>query len=223
MIYIKQNKNYKVLCLLCSLLSLSLFAQKKSPSACRDYRLGGRYTVQLLEIELKTIKKDFVRHSIYGLFENSLEVLDKQLTMYGVVAPLREKILFEIKGRANWTKEQLAVIYKTELKNPEYLFIYNHFDICNLALVYPNPVRFPINDIIERYLEEKQAKEVIENLLMDYASSNSAEIYLSFVFCVYQWSNTTIEGYGPIPTNFEDYRAFLKDYLRKNTVSLSKN
>ena len=218
--YMRQNKNCKVLCLLCFLLSLSLSAQRKTFN-CKGYETGGRFLPQFLEVELRTVKKDFVRYSIYGYFEKSLEILDKQLAMYGVVAPLREKILFEIKGRANWTKEQLAVIYKTELKNPEYLFIYNHFDICNLALVYPNPVRFPINDIIERYLEEKQAKEVIENLLIDYINSSNVEIYLSYFFCVYQWFNTTIEGYTLI--DFEDYKAFLKDYLRKNTVSLSKN
>ena len=167
MVTMRYNRCKNVILWLFLLPAFSLFAQQEKEVAdCENYIVGGRYTTQLLEIRLKIMKKDFLIYSVYGYFEKSLEVLDKQLAMYGVTMEQRKEIIPKIRERAHWNKEQISSIYDIELKNPEYLFIYNADitkGVANLGTMV-----FPINDVIEKYLEEKQAKEVIENLLIDY-------------------------------------------------------
>ena len=214
MVTMRYNRCKNVILWLFLLPAFSLFAQQEKEVAdCENYIVGGRYTTQLLEIRLKIMKKDFLIYSVYGYFEKSLEVLDKQLAMYGVTMEQRKKIISEIKERTHWNKEQIASIYETEFKNPEYLRIYNHFDITKSGKVNLGTIRFPINDIIEKYLEEKHAKEIIENLLRDYANSSSAYGDIENIFCIYQKLKIPIEGYGTIPKDFKYYIFFIKDYL----------
>ena len=86
------------------LFSISLFAQDKSSVDCEN-RIGTRHTEQLLNIRLRTIKRNSVIYSFYGYFDKSLAVLNFQLKGYGVSSAKRKKIINQIKEMSHWDGE----------------------------------------------------------------------------------------------------------------------
>ena len=210
---------YRKLVIFMSLLlfSISSFSQDKSSVDCEN-RIGPRYTEQLLNIRLRTIKRNSVIYSFYGYFDKSLAVLNFQLKGYGVSSAKRKKIINQIKEMSHWDGEKVLEVDRTPTKNAEFLYIYNNTDITNITTFDPLTSMLPLIQVIEKYLSETQAKRVIDGLLTDQANSGCVEAFLKNTFCIYQRKRAVIEGYGIIDKSFKNYEAFLKDYLGKCSI-----
>lgn len=188
------------------LLVTPLFSQKGNFFECENYRIGARYTSEQLRIRLKIIEQDFQVYSEYGYFEKSLKFLSDYLKNYGVSFSKRRKIMREIEAMPYWSKDKLMEYKHKEINNSEVLFLYN-LDLANITSMEVATSIFSLNAIFEKYLSEKQAKEVIEKLLISTYSKNCAVDFLEKNFCVYQ-------KMGLIDEKHENFHQFLKEKLK---------
>ena len=103
---------------------------------------------------------------------------------------------------------------KTLAENEEKAFDFGSKETKNvngISIFYTGrKVLFPlsINYTIERYLDERKAKEVLTDLLEKSINTAYPMDFLQKQFCVFQ-------KMGVIDKKYRDYYAFLKDYLGK--------
>jgi hypothetical protein len=182
-------------------LSIPIFSQaQESVYDCENFGIGARfYNTQYFDIIMQNIEKDICIVSMFGYFEKSLQMLEKTLREHKVSKRKINLIIQEIKTLAE-DEEKAFDFGSKETKNVNGISIF----YTERKVIFP----LSINYTIERYLDERKAKEVLTDLLEKSINTAYPMDFLQKQFCVFQ-------KMGVIDKKYRDYYAFLKDYLGK--------
>lgn len=183
------------------LLSQGAFAQKvKSASDCENFGIGANfYNSQYLNVVLEYVKKDISVVSMMGNFEKSIAILSNVLEDHKTSQDKIKLIIRNIREVSLLATDDLIELSYIPPKNINHIVIF---------VTEKKTVKsFSINHIIEKNLGEKEAKEILDNLLIKTINTGNLIKFLEEQFCIYQRS-------GFIDEKYSDVYEFLKEYLK---------